>query len=207
MVNELHTIFNNLERFTYPFENRLNSIPENGIYVKFEKGEKHNGFDRIVRVGTDNGENNLKKRLIEHFITENKNRSIFRKNIGRALLNKENNPYLKYWELDTTSKADKEKNLKLLDLEFEAKMEKEISNYIKTNFSFCVFRVETKEQRLFWESKIISTLAFKTKSSENWLGNFSTKDKIKESGLWQVQGLKKPNLTNEEFDNLKLLLS
>jgi len=86
-------------------------------------------------------------------------------------------------------------------------MEKEISNYIKTNFSFCVFRVETKEQRLFWESKIISTLAFKTKPSDNWLGNFSTKDKIKQSRLWQVQGLKKPKLTNEEFDDLKLLLS
>lgn len=207
MVNELHKIFNNLERFSFPFENRLNSIPQNGIYVKFEKGEKHNELDRIVRVGTDTGENNLNKRLIEHFITENKNRSIFRKNIGRALLNKENNPYLKYWELDTTSKADKEKNLKLLDLEFEARMEKEISTYIKTNFSFCVFRVETKEQRLFFESKIISTLAFNTKPSENWLGNFSTKDKIKQSGLWQVQGLNKSKLTNEEFKNLKQLIS
>ena len=40
MVNELHKIFNDLERFTYPFENRLNEIPNNGIYVKFEKGEK-----------------------------------------------------------------------------------------------------------------------------------------------------------------------
>jgi hypothetical protein len=207
MVNELHKIFNNLERFSFPFKNRLSSIPQNGIYVKFEKGEIHNELDRIVRVGTDTGENNLNKRLIEHFITENKNRSIFRKNIGRALLNKENNPYLKYWELDTTSKADKEKNLKQLDLEFEAKIEKEISTYIKTNFSFCVFRVETKEQRLFFESKLISTLAFNTKPSENWLGNFSTKDKIKQSGLWQVQGLNKSKLTNEEFKNLKQLLS
>ena len=207
MVNELHKIFNELERFSYPFENRLDEIPNNGIYVKFEKGEKHNGLDRIVRVGTDTGENNLKKRLIEHFITENKNRSIFRKNIGRALLNKESNPYLKYWELDTTSKADKEKNLKLLDLEFEAKLEREISDYIKTNFSFCVFRVETKEQRLIWESKIISTLAFEAKPSKNWLGNFSSKHKIKQSGLWQVQGLNNSKLTSEEFEKLKLLLS
>ncbi len=206
MVNELIKIFNNFERFSYPFENRLYLIPENGIYVQFEKGEKHNELDRIVRVGTDTGENNLKKRLIEHFITENKNRSIFRKNIGRALLNKENNPYLKYWELDTTSKADKEKNFKLLDHEFEAKFENEISNYIKTSFSFCVFRVETKEQRLFWESKLISTLAFKTIPSENWLGNFSTKVKIKQSGLWQVQGLNKSKLTNAEFDDFKKLL-
>jgi hypothetical protein len=206
MVNELHKIFNNLQRFYYPFENQLNEIPENGIYVKFEKGEEHNGLDRIVRVGTDTGENNLKKRLFEHFITENKNRSIFRKNIGRALLNKENNSYLKYWELDTTSKADKEKNLKLLDLDFEAKLEKEISNYIKTNFSFCVFRVETKEQRVFWESKLISTLAFNTSPSSNWLGNFSTKEKIKQSGLWQVQQLNNPILTEVEFESLKRIL-
>jgi hypothetical protein len=206
MVNELHEIFNELERFTYPFEDRLDAIPNNGIYVKFEKDEKHNGFDRIVRVGTNRGENNLKKRLIEHFVTENKNRSIFRKNIGRAMLNKENNPYLKYWELVTTAKIDKEKNLKFINFEFEAKMEKEISSYIKTNFSFCVFRVETEEQRRFWERKLISTLAYQTKPSKNWLGNFSTKDKIKQSGLWQVQGLKNAKLTTSEFDGLKTLL-
>ncbi len=207
MVNEIHEIFNRLERFSYPFEGQLNLIPKNGIYVKFEKGEEYNGLDRIVRVGTDTGENNLKKRLIEHFITENKNRSIFRKNIGRAFLNKKKNPYLKYWELDTTSKANKEKNLKFLNLEFEAEIEKKNSSYIKTNISFCVFRVETKEKRLFWESKIISTLAFQINPSENWLGNFSTKVKIKQSGLWQVQSLKKSRLTDGEFDELKQLLA
>lgn len=207
MVNELHKIFNELERFTYPFENRLDEMPDDGIYVKFEKGESYNDFDRIVRIGTDTGENNLKKRLIEHFVTENKNRSIFRKNIGRAMLNKDNNPYLKFLELDTTSRAEKEKNLKYIDVDLEADIEREISSYIKTNFSFCVFNVETKEQRLFWESKLISTLAYQTKPSKNWLGNFSTKEKIKQSGLWQVQGLNKPKLTIDEFDNLKLLLS
>ena len=206
MVNELHKIFNGLERFTYPFENRLNEMPDNGIYVKFEKGESYNNLDRIVRIGTDTGENNLKKRLIEHFVTENKNRSIFRKNIGRAMLNKDNNSYLNFWELDTTSKADKEKNLKYINVDIEAEIEGEISSYIKTNFSFCVFNVETKEQRLFWESKLISTLAYQTKPSKNWLGNFSTKEKIKQSGLWQVQGLNKPKLTSDEFDNLKLLV-
>ena len=206
MVNELHKIFNGLERFTYPFENRLNEMPDNGIYVKFEKGESYNNLDRIVRIGTDTGENNLKKRLIEHFVTENKNRSIFRKNIGRAMLNKDNNSYLNFWELDTTSKADKEKNLKYINVDLEAEIEAEISSYIKTNFSFCVFNVETKEQRLFWESKLISTLAYQSKPSKNWLGNFSTKEKIKQSGLWQVQGLNKPKLTSDEFDNLKLLV-
>lgn len=207
MVNELHKLLNELERFTYPFENRFNEIPENGIYVKFEKGESYNGLDRIVRIGTDTGENNLKKRLIEHFVTENKNRSIFRKNIGRAILNKGNNPYLKFWELDTTSITDREKNSKCINIDLEAEIEREISSYIKTNFSFCVFNVETKEQRLLWESKLISTLAYQIKPSKNWLGNFSTKEKIKLSGLWQVQGLNKTKMTIDEFDNFKLLLS
>lgn len=71
MVNEIHRVFNNLERFSYPFEDRLNSIPDNGIYVMFEKGERYNGLDRIIRIGTATGENNLKKRLFEHVKTEN----------------------------------------------------------------------------------------------------------------------------------------
>jgi hypothetical protein len=207
MINELHEIFNDLERFTYPFENRLNKIPNNGIYIVFEKNEKHNGFDRIVRIGTVRGENNLKKRLKEHFGNENKNRSIFRKNIGRAMLNKNNNPYLKIWELDTISKANKSKYSNLIDLNFEIQIEKEISSHIKTNFSFCVITVETKEKRLFWESKLIATLAFQIQPSTNWLGNFSTKDKIRRSGLWQIQSLKKPKLTLNEFEEFKKLVS
>lgn len=206
MIEELHACFNKLKRFSYPFENQLSIIPENGLYVMFEKGEKYNNLDRIVRIGTDTGENNLRKRLKEHFVIENKNRSIFRKNIGRALLNKNNHPYLKYWELDTTSKVDKEKNSKYLDYEFESILENQISNYIKSNISFTVFRVETKNQRLFWEGKLISTLAFNAQPSQNWLGNYSTKVKIRESGLWQVQGLTKDKLKAEEFEILTKLL-
>ena len=109
------------------------------------------------------------------------------------------------WEHDTTSRADKEKYLKLLDLDFEKKIEKKISYYIQTNLSFCVFQVDTKEQRLFWESKIISTLAksVELEPSKNWLGNYSTKDKIKTVGLWQVNELFKSSLTEHEFEELK----
>jgi hypothetical protein len=201
----LHKLFNEQNRFTFPFKDREKEIPRNGIYVIFEKGEKFNNIDRIVRVGTHTGEKQLPSRLNQHFVKENKNRSIFRKNIGRCFLNKEKSQYLDLWELDITSKADKDKNLKLLDLDFENKLEKRISEYIQTNLSFCVFEVDTKEQRLFWESKIISTLA-KSKEllpSTNWLGNYSTKDKIKQSGLWQVNELYKEELTETEFEELK----
>lgn len=205
IVLELHQIFNEQKRYSFPFEHFITEIPKNGIYIIFENGEKYKNFDRIVRVGTHTGNNQLRSRLNQHFINENKNRSIFRKNIGRCFLNKESNPYLSLWELDITSRAEKEKNLKLLDLDFEKKMEKRISNYVQTNLSFCVFQIDTKDDRLFWESKIVSTLAKATdiKSSENWLGNQSTKDKIKISGLWQVNELYNDSLTELELDQLK----
>jgi len=205
LVLELHQILNEQKRYSFPFEHFIHEIPKNGIYIIFENGEKYKNLDRIVRVGTHRGNNKLRSRLNEHFIKENKNRSIFRKNIVRCFLNKESNTYLSLWELDITSRADKEKNLKLIDLDFEKKMEKRISNYVQTNLSFCVFQIDTKDDRLFWERKIISTLAKASdiKSSENWLGNQSTKDKIKVSGLWQVNELYNDSLTELEFDQLK----
>ena len=81
---ELHKLLNNLTRYSYPFEENLISIPSNGIYIKFEKGEKIEGLDRIVRIGTHTGNNQLHSRLFQHFENENQRRSIFRKNIGRC---------------------------------------------------------------------------------------------------------------------------
>ena len=209
LTYRLHKLFNEQKRFSFPFKQREKEIPQNGIYIIFENKEIFHDIDRIVRVGTHTGEKQLRSRLNQHFVKENKNRSIFRKNIGRCILDKDQSPYLNLWELDITSKAEKEKNLKLLDLDYEKKTEKRISDYIQSNLSFCVFQVDTKEQRLFWESKIVSTLA-KSKElipSKKWLGNYSTKHKIKACGLWQVNELYNAALTEQEFDTLKQLLS
>jgi hypothetical protein len=209
LTSRLHILFNEQKRFLFPFKDQENKMPKNGIYIIFENGEKYGDLDRIVRIGTHTGEKQLRSRLNQHFIKENKNRSIFRKNIGRCLLNKDKSSYLPLWDLDTTSKVDKEKNLKLLNLEFEIQIEKRISEYIQTNLSFCVFQIETKVQRLFWESKIISTLAKSNelKPSKEWLGNYSTKDKIKTIGLWQVNELFNEAMTENEFEILKEKLS
>ena len=209
IILELHQLFNKQKRFSFPFEQFINEIPKNGIYIIFENGERYNEFDRIVRVGTNTGIDQLRSRLNQHFVTENKNRSIFRKNIGRCILNKENSTYLKLWELDTTSRADKEKYLKLLDHDFEKQVEKTISTYVQSNLSFCVFKIDTKDERLFWERKIASTLAkgLDIKPSDNWLGNHSTKDKIKTCGLWQVNELDKDILTESEFAQLTQIIS
>ena len=205
LVSELHSLFNQKEKFTFPFDK--SKLPKNGIYIIFDKGEYFEKMNRIVSVGTHTGENQLRSRLIQHFVKENKNRSIFRKNIGRCILNIENESYLDSWELDITPKKGREDKLKKINNELEKILENRISKYIQNNLSFCVFEVNTKEDRLFWESKIISTLSNaaqsgKIKPSENWLGNKSPKDKIRASGLWQVNELYKESLTNTEFDKL-----
>src|SRR5262245_29962296 len=74
--DSLHEWANSLPAFRFPFDN--NGIPLNGIYILFEKGEFAHGAKRIVRAGTHTGENQLRSRLRQHFLIENKDRSIFR---------------------------------------------------------------------------------------------------------------------------------
>lgn len=195
----VHKLFNSMERLKFPFNEE--KIPLNGIYVLFEKGEKGHGNDRIVRVGTHTGQDQLKSRLKQHFIDENKDRSIFRKNIGRALLNKDNDDYLEKWEIDLTTKEAKGKFSKLIDLEKQKEIEKRVSKYIQENFSFVVFRIDNKDKRLELEAKLISTISLckDCKASENWLGLNSTIEKIRESGLWLVQELYKEPLSSKDF--------
>jgi hypothetical protein len=205
IVFELHKFFNDERRYMFPFHAHKNEIPKNGIYIIFENGESYKNFDRIVRVGTHTGNNQLYSRLTQHFVKENKNRSIFRKNIGRCLLNKAGNPYLQTWELDTTSIVGKKMYEKMIDVELEKKIEKDVTSYIQANLSFCVLKVDDKQQRLFWEAKIASTLAQSKElnPSPGWLGNYSPKEKIRVSGLWQVNELNRESLAEPESELLK----
>lgn len=196
---ELHKMFNGMKRHRFPFES--DKIPKNGIYVLFENGEKAHEKDRIVRIGSHTGDDQLRSRLKQHFLNENKDRSIFRKNIGRCLLNARDDDYLELWNKDLTSRKNRERFGPLINKEFQAKMEKEISQIIQNNFSFVVFEVKEKPERMFYESRLISEVSNCSvcKPSQNWLGNHSPKKKIRESGLWQVQQLYKAGFTEDEL--------
>ena len=74
--DKIHRWANTLKVFKFPFDETR--IPLNGLYILFEKGERAHGVNRIVRVGTHTGQNQLRSRLRQHFLTENKDRSIFR---------------------------------------------------------------------------------------------------------------------------------
>jgi len=203
--NQLHNLLNSLPKHKFPFN--IKEIPLNGIYILFEKNELAHNTNRIVRIGTHTGNNQLRSRLNQHFVNENKDRSIFRKNIGRALLNKNNDSFLKFWELDLTTKNSRILNSSI-DFNKQKQVEKEVTKYIQEKFSFAVFEIKNKEERLKLESKLISTISQcnECKPSLNWLGLFSPKEKIKNSGLWLVNELNKEPLSEKELFNISTLL-
>lgn len=209
----LHAWARLLPRHTFPFDPK--QIPLNGLYVLFEKDEQAHGGpstrlgvnDRIVRAGTHTGEGQLPSRLRQHFLVENKDRSIFRKNIGRALLARAHDPYLAVWEVDFTPAAARLQHGSKRDPAKQAEIEKEVTDYMQSNFSFAVVGINSKTERLALESKIISTLSHceECGPSPDWLGNYSPKEKIKESGLWLVNELYKTPLTRDDLVYLQSL--
>lgn len=198
----LHRSVNGLRKLTFPFDKQ--SIPLNGIYVLFELGETAHGGDRIVRVGTHTGNRQLPSRLRQHFLNENKDRSIFRKNIGRCLLSRDNDPFLEHWEIDLTTSAAKAKYQHLIDADKLNMVESRVSEYIRQRFAFAVFPVEDKGDRLRLESRMISTVSLceECSPSDGWLGSFSPKEKIRESGLWQVNELYKEPLSASDAEEI-----
>jgi hypothetical protein len=206
ICTELHNIVYRLPRHGFPFNEK--EIPKNGIYILFEKGELGHGHDRIVRIGTHTGDNQLRSRLKQHFLKENKDRSIFRKNIGRCLLNASRDPYLSIWELDLTSSESKAKHAYRIQAKHQQEIEIKVSQYIQNQFTFCVIEVPSKEERLYLESRFISTVSNCQicGPSMQWLGQSSPIDKIKQSGLWQVNQLYKESLSDIDTDRLAVLV-
>ncbi|MBI5791640.1 MAG: hypothetical protein HZA63_09210 [Rhodocyclales bacterium] len=186
---QLHQALRALERHRFPFDPKR--ILSNGLYVLFEKGEISHGGDRIVRVGTHTGEAQLRSRLKQHFITPSKDRSIFRKNIGRALLNRNHDPFIREWEFDLTTRKAKDELGPLVDLKKQAEVERQVSAYIQEQFEFVVIAEGEKSARLDLEAKLVSTVSHcrDCGPSTSWFGLSSPKDKIRESGLWQVNEL------------------
>jgi len=212
----LHGILIVLPIIRHPFD--ISKLPDNGVYFLYEDGEAWGHVDdpkpRIVRIGTHK-DGNFKSRISEHFLLNeskmnfDKNkpaphaRSIFRKNLGRAILNKEKNDYLKVWEIDFTSRKNREKLSHLRDIDLEKRIETQITNSLRKHFSFRYLIVEGEEGRMGakgLESKLIGTVAQcdVCKPSSNWLGNHSPKHQIKSSGLWLSQHLDSPPMNESD---------
>jgi hypothetical protein len=212
----LHEQLEELPLIKFPFD--LEQLPENGIYFFYEDGEVwgHGGNKlRIVRVGTHrNG--NFRSRINEHYLLNKdylnfdesnpkpSDRSIFRKNIGRALLNKNKDSYLEIWNIDFMEKKNVELWKSKRDIGKERRLEEMITKIIRERFSFRFIVLDDQVERMGskgLESSLIGTLSHckLCRPSADWLGNYSSIEKIKESGLWLVQHLKnKPINENDK---------
>ena len=191
----LHDLFNGERLYT---SSEIESIPfDNGIYIVFDRNERHKDGQRIVRVGTHTSQNRLRERLKDHFVRENKDGSIFRKNVGKALLKEQGNPYLDMWTKDTS----KPENQKYVNSKIQGAVERDVSAYLGKNMSFVVFPVEDEQQRLRIEEAIIASLNADEGfgPGNNWLGNNSPEGEIRNSGLWLKRGLKADPLTHNEL--------
>lgn len=215
----LHEQLEQLPLIKFPF--KLEQLPENGIYFFYEDGEiwGHGGRrPRVVRIGTHK-EGNFRSRIKEHFLLDESkmnfdrdkskpsDRSIFRKNIGRALLNKAQDDYLRIWEVDFTTIRKREEYGHLRDIQKEKKIELEVTRILIENFSFRFIVADEQIKRMGaegLESSLIGTVAGckLCTTSEKWLGNYSPKKQIRESGLWLIQHLKAEGINKSDKESL-----
>jgi hypothetical protein len=203
LCGRLHELFNAMPRYRW---NMIENIRFNsGIYILFEEGEKYQSLDRIVRVGTHRSDGRLKGRLKDHFLRENKDGSIFRKNIGRAILNKNNHPYLTAWNMNTSKRDIVMQMGNHYDPVFQKKLERQISGYFCRHFSFACFPVATTVERLRLEEGIIATLHSSPDfyASPEWRGRQSPELEIAQSGMWLKEGLNGTPLSENEYVRIK----
>jgi hypothetical protein len=183
----------------------LTKVPKNGIYILFENGENAHGGERIVRVGTHRGQNNLAARIREHLYTPNKDRSIFRKHVGRCLLAKADDPFLTQWEIKLTTKASRALNEHNVDRARLQEIETAVTRYMVENFSFAVLRFDTQVERLHYEGCLLSTIhqCRDCGPSDTWLGkSHPNSEVIRTCGLWNVQSLSGKVLSIDEARRL-----
>ena len=176
---------------------------------------------RIVRIGM-HMEGNLSNRISEHFILNEaakmmnftisnpkpSDRSIFRKNIGRALLNKENDYYQKIWEIDFMTRENCNTYGIMRNIQKEKEIESAITKILREKFSFRFIPLEGQEKRIWSsgiEGKLISTVASCNlcKASDNWLGKYSPIPQIRNGKLWLSQHVNSPGLSKQEKDDLE----
>jgi len=228
----LHGKIEELPTVRFPFD--LQVLPRNGIYFFYEEGEKLNHSEdlgergdaadnfkpRIVRIGTHTGQGTFRSRIAEHFLlNESKmnftianskpsDRSIFRKNIGRALLNKENDYYQKIWKIDFTNRENRINRGIIRNIEKEKQIELEITRLLREKFYFGFISFEDESRRvgtLGIESKLIGTVASCNlcKPSNDWLGKCSPVPQIKNGKLWLSQHITAPGLKEQDKSEIE----
>lgn len=180
----------------YSFSEDLNRLPGKGVEFYFEEGEFRTKSKklRVVRIGASK---KIINRLNNRHMGDNAGKSIFRKHIGRALLNEQE-------ELQNLNYENISNNIDdIIDEEM-------VSEHLLYNIRFLILRVNDKSTRKFIKNTAISLLSnYSTPIQVNpptdeWLGNDSIKSngrpnwKIRDSGLWNEKHVKSTSSDRQE---------
>lgn len=170
--------------------------PERGVYFFFEPGESRTGPEntsRVVRIGTHalkaGSRTTIWKRLIQHRGTANPyggnhRGSIFRLLVGQALMHRD--PSLKSPSWGIGSNAPREVR------QGENPLEQKVSDFLG-KMTLVALPIpdpaEPNSLRSLIERNSISLLSgyendMHGQSSEGWLGSYSGRERVRNSGLW-----------------------
>lgn len=201
-VEKFYELINSLEKGLSGKKNIRESsgkgdFPNKGVYFFFEPEEKRRFKPdklRITRVGTHGvsrgSKSSLWQRVKTHIGTNggggNHRGSIFRLHIGKSILekNKLSSKYPSWGVGQTGTKEQKEE---------EKFIESLVSKYI-SNLSILWVEIDDKagpeSDRAYIERNSIGLLSFAVptidRPSTGWGGNYSVKESIRASGLWNI---------------------
>lgn len=175
-----------------------NTLPSHGVYFFFDDNEQttfSSRIPRLVRIGTHGvsagSAATLRNRLRAHLGTKagsgNHRASVFRLHVGRAMIERDGlNEKYPYW--------GKGQSAPLEITRPEIEMENAVSEYIgslRVLFIPVLDPASKTSMRATIERQFIALFTEKIcpldSISINWLGRFSDKSNIRESGLWNVR--------------------
>ena len=172
-----------------------------GLYLFFDNQEKRSDgkTHRIVRIGTHavkraEGKSTLWRRLKQHKGNDkndggNHRGSIFRLLVGEALINRDSNGPASWGMGSNASKETRQQ---------EMKHEVKVSKYIR-ELPFLIIRIDDSIDRKSLESSLIALISnigrraaeppCPDEPSKDWLGRHSCRPLVRNSGLWNNQGV------------------
>lgn len=203
---EIDELYEDLAEFSFP---RSGPVPlsecdpptEAGVYLFFEPGElRRNGGPRIVRVGKAGYvklDINLRSRLLRMHLHgthrdeqyDSQNRllsSVFRKHVGRALIERDD-VRCPTWMRSKAPSSTEERHA-------EAELEKCVTKVMEA-MSVTWLVVQEPDRRSRIEGELIRMLSNYRRQavdppSEDWLGRFHDDERIRDSGLWNIEHVK-----------------
>jgi hypothetical protein len=185
------------------------NCPERGVYFFFEHGETRPGHPaepRVVRIGTHGlkrgAQATLYGRLRQHRGTAaglgNSRGSIFRRHVGRAILNRSGGAlHCPTWGQGSSASREIRAS--------EGHVESVVSDYIREMQVICLEVPDEpgpESLRGFIERNAIGLLAGQEPASPQWLGFESGHDRLINSFLWNVNHTDEPS-TNGFLDFLE----